>query len=100
MVKHVCSMLDGVHQGFVLNKADGAQAVIVRDREIDELRRRMFKAHLDSKKQENSRDSIEILFMSQALERAGDHVTNLAEELIHLFEERSIRHLPKKTVER
>jgi phosphate uptake regulator len=74
--------------------------VIVRDREIDELRRQLFKAHLDNKKKENTRDSIEILFISQALERAGDHVTNLAEELFHLLEEHSIRHLPKKTAER
>lgn len=100
MLKHICVMLDSIHEGFVGGQAKGAQAVIVRDREIDELRRQIFTTHLDSKKQEDTRDIIEILFVSQALERAGDHITNLAEESIHLFEERSIRHLPKKTAER
>ena len=34
--------------------------------------------------------------MAQALERAGDHTTNLAEELYSLIEGRSLRHVPKK----
>jgi len=35
--------------------------------------------------------------MAQALERAGDHTTNLAEELYSLIEGHSLRHLPKET---
>jgi len=38
----------------------------------------------------------EILLMAQALERAGDHTTNLAEDLYSLIEGRSLRHMPKK----
>ena len=34
--------------------------------------------------------------MAQALERAGDHATNLAEELFRLIEGRSLRHTPKR----
>jgi phosphate uptake regulator len=34
--------------------------------------------------------------MAQALERAGDHTTNLAEDLYNLIEGRSRRHVPKK----
>jgi len=30
--------------------------------------------------------------MTQALERAGDHTKNLGEELVSLFEGRSMRH--------
>ncbi len=99
ILKHVCWMLDSVHQGVVRGSASGAQEVIARDREIDDLRRQLFKTHLDAKVKGNS-ESIEILFICQALERAGDHITNLAEELIHLTEERSVRHLPKKRTER
>lgn len=99
MGKHVYAMLEEVHLGFVKGEAHTAQAVIAQDRDIDELRRQVFKSHLDNKRQENSRESIEILFMCQAFERAGDHVTNLAEELIHLHEERSVRHLPKRMAE-
>ncbi len=38
----------------------------------------------------------DVLLMAQALERAGDHTTNLAEDLYSLIEGRSLRHLPKK----
>jgi phosphate uptake regulator len=31
--------------------------------------------------------------MSQALERAGDHAKNLAEEICHLVSGRSVRHI-------
>jgi phosphate uptake regulator len=36
--------------------------------------------------------------MAQALERAGDHATNLAEELFRLIQGRSLRHVPKKRI--
>ena len=86
MARHIASMLEAVHQGLLNGDTSMAQAVIVRDRDIDELRQQVFRFHLDHKRQENTRESIEILFMTQALERAGDHATNLAEELIHLHE--------------
>jgi len=35
----------------------------------------------------------------QSIERAGDHATNLAEELVYLIEHRSIRHTRKKMLE-
>ncbi len=36
---------------------------------------------------------VHLLFMAQSIERAGDHTKNLGEELVHLFEGRSIRHV-------
>jgi len=35
-----------------------------------------------------------------SLERAGDHVKNLAEELFHLLEGHSLRHAPARQRER
>lgn len=101
MAKLIISMLEDVHRGFQDGSVEPGHTVIARDREIDELRRQLFKSQLESsnnKKQDNL-ESIDILFMTQALERAGDHVTNLAEELIHLVEGRSVRHLPKRLSE-
>jgi len=40
--------------------------------------------------------ALEAAIMAQALERAGDHTTNLAEDLYSLIEGRSLRHMPKK----
>jgi phosphate uptake regulator len=36
-----------------------------------------------------------LLFMVQAFERAGDHTKNLAEELFHLVQGHSVRHVKK-----
>ncbi len=101
MAKLIISMLEEVHRGFQNGTVEAGHAVIARDREIDELRRQIFRSQLEhsNNKKQDTRESIDILFMTQALERAGDHVTNLAEELIHLVEERSVRHLPKRMSE-
>lgn len=101
MAKLIISMLEDVHRGFQNGTVEPGHAVIARDREVDELRRQVFRSQLEysNRKKQDSLESIDILFMTQALERAGDHVTNLAEELIHLVEERSVRHLPKRLSE-
>jgi phosphate transport system protein len=101
MSKLIISMLEEVHRGFLNGTVEAGHAVIARDREVDELRRQIFRSQLEhsNSKKQDTRESIDILFMTQALERAGDHVTNLAEELIHLVEERSVRHLPKRLTE-
>ena len=92
-------MLEDVHRSFVSGDAKTAHTIIARDREIDELRRKVFKSHLQARQRKNNLQSVDILFMVQAMERAGDHATNLAEELIHLYEGHSVRHLPKKVSE-
>jgi len=38
-------------------------------------------------------ESFHVLFMTQALERAGDHAKNLAEEVCHLVSGHSVRHV-------
>ncbi len=93
------NMLADLHRGFLEGDVGIAQSVIARDREMDDLRRSVFTSQLDTRTKANTPDSVEILFITQALERAGDHATNLAEELIHLVEGRSVRHLPKKVTE-
>jgi phosphate transport system protein len=96
MAQIIVSMLEEVHRGFLDGVVGAGHAVIQRDLEVDELRRQIFKSQLENSKRNSTLESIDILFMTQALERAGDHVTNLAEELIHLLEGRSVRHLPKR----
>lgn len=99
MCSKIGTMLEQVHRSFISGDVQNAREIIVRDREIDELRRKIFHSHLESKRRQETPEAIEILFITQALERAGDHATNLAEELIHLYEGKSVRHLPKKVSE-
>jgi phosphate transport system protein len=69
---------------------DRAIAVLRADSEIDRLRNLLFIRQLESS--ERSQDSVQLLFMAQALERAGDHAKNLAEEVCHLVSGTSMRH--------
>ena len=62
------------------------------------LHSRKFKAFLGLVTISATIFSAEVLLMAQALERAGDHATNLAEELFRLIEGRSMRHPPKRQV--
>jgi phosphate uptake regulator len=57
----------------------------------------MFQKHLADHTRERHALSFEVLLMAQALERAGDHAKNLAEELYALIEGHTLRHLPKRT---
>lgn len=91
MAQAVEQRLETTHRAFVSRDSQLAETVIVADRHIDALRQRIFRKYLQRHCEETSR-TINLLFMAQALERAGDHVTNLGEELLHLFEGRSHRH--------
>jgi phosphate transport system protein len=89
-------MLDLIHRGFVSLDLDCARSVLHMDKEIDSVCHALFQKHLAANVPQNDTTSFEILLMAQALERAGDHTTNLAEELYSLIEGHSLRHLPKK----
>ncbi len=92
------NMLNQIHQGFLKRDRSLANSVLNEDREMDRIRHEVFRRHLRLRGSENG-DSLEVLFMAQAMERAGDHATNLAEELLHLIEGRSFRHLPRRKSE-
>jgi len=91
-------MLQQVREGFTQRELDPASYVLRADREIDGVYRSLFRRHLQSDSRKKMQHSADVLLMAQALERSGDHATNLAEELFRLIEGRSLRHLPKKQV--
>ena len=87
-------MLDLIHRGFSTLDLECARSVLQMDKEIDRICHAMFQKHLATSSTDTS--EFEVLLMAQALERAGDHTTNLAEDLYSLIEGRSLRHAPKK----
>lgn len=89
-------MLDLVHRGFTTLDLDCARKVLQMDKEIDHICHALFQKHLAATVPQGDTSGFEILLMGQALERAGDHTTNLAEDLYNLIEGRSLRHLPKR----
>jgi phosphate transport system protein len=88
-------MLDLIHKGFTTLDLECARKVLQMDKDIDRICHAMFQKHLAGSSLDDSSE-FDVLLMAQALERAGDHSTNLAEELYSLIEGRSLRHMPKK----
>ena len=89
-------MLDLIHQGFSTLDLECARKVLQMDKDIDRICHALFQEHLAETVPQGDTSGFEILLMAQALERAGDHTTNLAEDLYSLIEGRSLRHVPKK----
>jgi phosphate transport system protein len=89
-------MLDLVYRGFVHLDLECARKVLQMDKDIDRVCHGLFQKHLTEQAAQSNPLSFEVLLMAQALERAGDHTTNLAEDLYSLIEGRSLRHAPKK----
>jgi len=89
-------MLDLIHKGFSSLDLECARKVLQMDKEIDRVCHTLFQKHLSETVPQGDTSGFEILLMAQALERAGDHTTNLAEDLYSLIEGRSLRHVPKR----
>ncbi len=89
-------MLDLIYKGFSTLDLECARKVLHLDKKIDRVCHTLFQEHLSETVAQGDTSGFEILLMAQALERAGDHTTNLAEELYSLIEGRSLRHVPKR----
>jgi phosphate transport system protein len=64
------------------------------DAEMDRLRNLLFLRHVgDYPEVTAARESVQVLFMAHALERAGDHAKNLGEEVCHYVSGRTVRHV-------
>jgi phosphate transport system protein len=97
MAQALETMLTTVHDGFARRNREAANTVMQSDMRIDDLCRSVFHRHLSASDRRSREYSVNLLFMAQAFERAGDHAKNLGEELFHLVEGRSLRHEPKRS---
>jgi phosphate transport system protein len=80
--------------GFVEGDIAKAKLVITRDAEIDLLNRKNYEALFgpsgDAAKV--SASNVELIFISKALERIGDHSKNISEQVIFILSGEDIRH--------
>ena len=86
-------MLTDVEAAFRSRSLDKAVNVLRADTEIDRLRNVITFRHLEPVEGLRRLDSFHVLFMAQEIERAGDHVKNMAEEVCHLVSGRTVRHV-------
>ena len=85
-------LADGA-EAFRKRDADLALAVLRADMEMDRLRNLLFVRHIENPDNAPHQESFHLVFMTQCLERAGDHAKNVVEEVVHLVTGRSVRHL-------
>jgi phosphate transport system protein len=86
-------MLADVGLSFSQKDVKKAIDVLRADAEMDRLRNLIFLRHIENPENLVRHASLQVIFMTQSLERAGDHAKNLAEEVCHFVSGRSIRHL-------
>lgn len=93
MASRLEKMLADVYEAFRQRDLNRSLSVLRSDAELDRLRNLVFLRHLENPDGAPRQESFHVLFMTQSLERAGDHAKNLAEEVCHLVSGHSIRHL-------
>jgi len=99
MASMALEMLNDGLDAFVNRNTDKARAVIPRDKDVDELNRQLQRelASFMIEKPNTITRCLHLMTISKRLERIADHATNIAEEVVYLYEAKDIRHTEKKT---
>ena len=83
---------------FINREPDKARAVVRRDTEVDNLNRQLYR-ELSSfmvERPANISRCLNLMVISKCLERIADHATNIAEDVVYLYEAIDIRHSGQK----
>jgi phosphate transport system protein len=87
------NMLTQIGRAFTSRNVEQSICVLRTDAEIDRLRNLLVVRHTENAEGLKGQESLHVLAMANALERAGDHVKNMAEELCHLATGHTLRHM-------
>jgi phosphate transport system protein len=94
MAEHARAMVADALSAFVYAKTDLARQVIERDSKVDLLNEQLHR-ELTSYMVESPHTitrALNLMTIARKLERIADHATNIAEEVVYLYEARDIRH--------
>jgi len=86
-------MLTDAGAAFSERNVDQAVDVLRADAEMDRLRNLIFLRHIENPENIAHQASLQVIFMTQSLERAGDHAKNMAEEVCHFVSGHTVRHV-------
>jgi len=91
------SMLKDGLDSFVNGAVPKALAVIPRDKEVDAINKQLQRELVSYMIERPSTITrcLNLMVISKSLERIADHATNIAEEVVYLYEGRDIRHSGK-----
>ena len=82
---------------FSNQDADRARQVLEADDAVDDLQDELVRAQIEELKADPERASqhIDLILISEHLERVGDHATNIAEDVILVAKAENVKHLEK-----
>jgi len=86
-------MLTDCGASFSTRDIGKAIDVLRADAEMDRLRNLIFLRHIENPENVQRQASLQVIFMTQSLERACDHAKNLAEEVCHFVSGHTVRHV-------
>ena len=91
-------MLRDAISAFISRDPDRARAVVPRDKEVDELNRQLHRELSSFMVERPATISrcLNLMVISKCLERIADHATNIAEDVVYLYEAIDIRHSGQK----
>lgn len=94
MIEVTKEMVSDALASYVSRNAGTARMVCVTDDRVDDLRRSMFRILVTHMLEDPKRISgaLELLLISQNLERIADLATNISEDVVFLVEGRTIKH--------
>jgi phosphate transport system protein len=88
------AMIRDTLDAFVYQRPELARQVIQRDKQVDDLNRQLQHelTSLMISNPQSVRRAFNLAKIVHCLERAADHATNIAEDVIYLYEGRDVRH--------
>jgi phosphate transport system protein len=94
MNEHATSMFKDSIDAFVREDVDLGCAVVQRDEDLDELNATVSRKLINRMAEDPGqlRGYLNLIFIARALERVGDHATNMAEEAVYAAAAEDIRH--------
>ena len=89
------AMLKDALDAFVHRDPAKARDVVPRDQAVDDLNRRLYRelAARMAERPGTINRCLNLIVICKSLERIADHATNIAEEVVYLYEGHDIRHL-------
>ena len=99
MAKLALDMLKAALDAFVNRDPVAARALIPRDKEVDGINKQITNqlAQHMVENPDTIKRCLNLITISRSLERIADHATNVAEEVVYLYEAQDIRHTGTKS---
>ncbi len=97
MANLALDMLNQAMESFVRGDSETARSIIPRDKDVDALNKQLHRelASFMVESRDNIPRCLNLMVISKSIERIADHATNIAEEVVYLFEGKDIRHMPE-----